>query len=114
MDAGLLTESHEVAALFDNAIGKSSRHRDTDEDEDAEGDVDMDAPAPQTIESAAEFMVRIEAYVYHHLKLAKQNAGGSDSKVEDGYKDGLVFEERKKLLHEFGKKIWNRCTRCTA
>ncbi|KAL0255697.1 hypothetical protein I308_100504 [Cryptococcus tetragattii IND107] len=113
LDAGLLTESHEVAALFDNAIGKSSRHKDN-EDEDAEGDVDMDAPAPQTIESAAEFMVRIGAYVQHHLKLARQNAGGKDNKVEDGYKDGLVFEERKKLLHEFGKKIWNRCTRCTA
>lgn len=113
MDAGLLTESHEVAVLFDNAIGKSSRHKDN-EDEDAEGDVDMDAPAPQTIESAAEFMVRIGAYVQHHLKLARQNAGGRDNKVEDGYKDGLVFEERKKLLHEFGKKIWNRCTRCTA
>ncbi|WVO12596.1 hypothetical protein L204_100201 [Cryptococcus depauperatus] len=113
LDAGLLTESYEVSTLFDNAIGKASRHKGTDDDdEDADGDINMDAPTSQNIESAANFMVRIEAYVSHRLKTAKQNA--SNIRMEDGYKDGLVFEERKKLLHEFGKKIWNRCSRCSA
>ncbi len=60
-------------------------------------------------ETAAEFVVRMEEYVRYQLKMAKKRGG-----VKDEYKDGLVYEERKRVLHEFGKKNWGRCTRCTA
>jgi len=60
-------------------------------------------------ETAAEFIVRMEGYVKHHLHSAKKRGG-----VKDEYKDGLVYEERKRVLHDFGRKAWGKCTRCSA
>lgn len=62
-------------------------------------------------QSAAEFIVRIEQFVRHHLSLAKKRGG-----VKDEYKDGLVYEERKATLHQAlsAAKKSKKCLRCAA
>ncbi|KAK6908242.1 hypothetical protein I203_102243 [Kwoniella mangroviensis CBS 8507] len=107
LDAGLLTESHEVAQIFAKAMGTPASSKDDEPDaEDVEG-------GHKTIsrENAAELIVRVDAYVSATLEAAKKVSNGS---TRDAYKDGLVFEERKRLLSEFAKKNWAKCNRCSA
>ncbi|CAK9780803.1 beta and beta-prime subunits of DNA dependent RNA-polymerase [Cutaneotrichosporon oleaginosum] len=98
LDAGCLEEAHYVAHLAPNAGASKG---------DEEGEAD-DADANVSAESAAEFILRIETYVKQVLKLRKKKD------ERDAYKDGLVYEERRRVLQEFGKKIWNRCSHCQA
>ncbi|WVQ96644.1 hypothetical protein IAU59_003749 [Kwoniella sp. CBS 9459] len=111
LDAGLMTESHDVAAIFAKALGTSSKAG----DEEALGeDEEIGAgPASKSIskENAAELIVRVDAYVSAQLDSARKLGNGNG---RDSYKDGIVFEERKRLLHEFSKKNWAKCSRCSA
>ncbi|WRT67829.1 uncharacterized protein IL334_004803 [Kwoniella shivajii] len=111
LDAGLLTESHEVASIFAKAMGTSTSR--DDEPNDDEEEIAGGGGGPKTItkENAAELIVRVDAYVSATLEAAKKASNGS---TRDSYKDGLVFEERKRLLAEFSKKNWGKCTRCAA
>lgn len=97
LDAGCLEEAHYVANF--HPVSKAGPTKD-----DGEEDEDADVPA----ETAAEFILRMETYVKVVLKSKKKRG------VRDDYKDGLVYEERKRVLHEFGKKVWNRCAHCQA
>ncbi|WVR06374.1 hypothetical protein IAU60_003405 [Kwoniella sp. DSM 27419] len=107
LDAGLLTESYDVAAIFAKAMGTPMNTNDADEDEEP------GTSAPKTIskENAAELIVRVDAYVSAQLEAARKSGTSSG---RDSYKDGLVFEERKRLLAEFSKKNWAKCSRCSA
>lgn len=72
----------------------------------------MDAEvANTTAESAAEFIDRIEQFCSIALKQARRAGRGRDD-----YKDGLVYEERKRLFADFIKAAQNykRCYRCDA
>jgi DNA-directed RNA polymerase I subunit RPA1 len=50
----------------------------------------------------------MEQYVKAVLKSKKKKH------VRDDYKDDLVYQERRKVLNEFGKKAYARCSHCTA
>jgi DNA-directed RNA polymerase I subunit RPA1 len=56
-------------------------------------------------------MIRIDKFTETALRQAR-----GDKRFRDNYKDGLVYEERKKLLAEFARKSaeWKKCTRCLA
>jgi len=94
LDAGCLEEAHYIADF--HPVTKSK-----DGDEDV---ADQDVAA----ESAAQFIVRMEQYVKAVLKSKKKKH------VRDDYKEDLVFQERRKVLNEFGKKAYARCSHCTA
>jgi DNA-directed RNA polymerase I subunit RPA1 len=98
LDAGLLEQSHLVSTIV-----PSTRSR----DDEGSGDEGA-AVARIAAEDAAEIMIRIDNFTDTALRQAK--------KSRDGYKDGLVFEERRKVLAEFAKKSaeWKKCTRCLA
>lgn len=100
LDAGCLEEAHYVANFHPVTKDKGSK----EEGDPTEEDMDSAVPA----ETAAEFILRMEEYVKAVLKHKKKKH------VRDDYKDGLVFEERKRVLHEFGKKLWARCSHCQA
>ena len=102
LDAGLLEAAHQVASLVPTA-GRSKA--DSDDEEGGEGGGSIPA------ETAAEVMVRINKYVEASLKIAKRQGKGKDE-----YKDGLVFEERQKVLAEFARQSsqWKKCSRCLA
>ncbi|WWC70704.1 uncharacterized protein I206_104655 [Kwoniella pini CBS 10737] len=109
LDAGLLTESHEVASIFAKAMGSPvSKDDEPDLEEEIAGGGGHKAISR---ENAAELIVRVDAYVSATLEAAKKVSNGS---TRDAYKDGLVFEERKRLLSEFAKKNWAKCSRCSA
>ena len=78
------------------------------EGEDGEAD---DAMAEIPAESAADFMHRMDQFVNVAIAMARQQGRGNDE-----YKDGLVYEERKRVLAEFVKAAqgWKKCTRCNA
>lgn len=90
----MLAEAHYIAEFHPTTKTK-------DDEEDA---VDASLPA----ESAAEFILRMEQYVKAVLKQAKKKH------VRDDYKDDLVFQERRRVLNEFGRKAYARCSHCTA
>jgi DNA-directed RNA polymerase I subunit RPA1 len=94
-----LAESHHVAAI--NPLSRDEGANGAGEDDTGE----QSFPA----EGIAEFIVRMENYVNHQLKAAAKVGG-----VRDEYKDGLVYEERKKVLSEFAKKTYAKCNRCMA
>lgn len=104
LDAGLLEEAHYVASLHpsmsEEQLPATTNSLAPDEEMVA-------AAIPK--ETAAEFVVRMEEYVKYQLHIAKKRGG-----VKDEYKDGLVYEERKRVLHDFGRKGWVKCARCTA
>lgn len=93
------------------------------------------------VENVDAFSARIEAFVRKEIEASmagfsssevvkeeeEDEAEGSSStpaaaptktfgklKGRDGYKDGLVFAERKALLHEFNRKVFNKCQHCKA
>ncbi|BEI90820.1 uncharacterized protein CcaverHIS019_0308900 [Cutaneotrichosporon cavernicola] len=100
LDAGCLEEAHYVVHLAPSASASKQAEDGDPTDEDADADV--------SAESAAEFILRIETYVKQVIKHKKKK------NERDAYKDGLVYEERRRVLQEFGKKIWNRCSHCQA
>ena len=63
-----------------------ARHLDEQEQEDVES---------VAVEDIDAFAMRIELWVQNHLRF-----GASTSK-RDNYKDGLVYQERKAVIHEF-------------
>ncbi|WOO77423.1 DNA-directed RNA polymerase I subunit rpa1 [Vanrija pseudolonga] len=99
LDAGLLEESHYVANFRPQTGDRGAAAEDAEEE-----DADVSVPA----ETAAEFILRMELYVKTVLKAKKARDN------RDDYKDGLVFEERRRVLNEFGKKIWSKCSHCQA
>lgn len=103
LDHGLLTASLELVkfAPHHTPIPGAKRAASLgDGDDDAE-----DRPE----ESEADYIERIEDYV----KDAITQAGGL-AVSRDSYKDGLVYDERRKVISEFGKKGYKKCNRCKA
>jgi DNA-directed RNA polymerase I subunit RPA1 len=85
---------------------------DADDDEEEEGGKGRRGESStMPAQSAAEFMVRIQQFVKHHISLAKRSGG-----IKDEYKDGLVYEERKATLHQAlsAAKKSKKCLRCSA
>lgn len=78
--------------------------------DDAQGSDDEEGGAVPA-ETAAELIIRIEKFVQQVLRKPRQ-AG----QPKDQYKDGLVFEERKKVLAEFAREgtRYKKCSRCLA
>jgi DNA-directed RNA polymerase I subunit RPA1 len=99
LDAGLVQQAHQVGEQSPAAAKVAG---------DEEGD---EAAADIPAERAAEFVVRIEQFVAQALDYARKMGRTSDE-----YKDGLVYEERKRVLAEFIKAAqgWKRCSRCQA
>lgn len=81
LDAGLLV----AAKLVDDMHLKSKQ---SDEDEDGDG---------TAVEDIDDFAMRVELWVQNHLRSA------ASSSKRDSYKDGLVYQERKDVVHEFLK-----------
>ncbi|KAL7423169.1 hypothetical protein Q5752_002469 [Cryptotrichosporon argae] len=100
LDAGCLEEAHIVAGMF--PVAKSAA--------EPKGELETDAIDDDVVpaEGAAEFIIRLESYVKTVLR-AKHKRGAKDE-----YKDGLVFEERKRVLGEFSKKLYGKCFHCQA
>jgi hypothetical protein len=44
----------------------------------------------------------------------KPNLQRTQPSGRDNYKDGLVYAERRDLLHEFGRKAYMKCSHCNA
>jgi DNA-directed RNA polymerase I subunit RPA1 len=105
LDAGLLQESHDIVHMF----SLSTRDPKEAAQDAEEGDETRNG---EPSESAAERLIRMEGFVKHALSQARKRGIGNDS-----YKDGLVYEERKRVVAEFyamATKTWRRCTRCKA
>jgi DNA-directed RNA polymerase I subunit RPA1 len=109
LDAGLLEQSHLVSTIVPSAKSR---------EDDGSGDEDAGAGARGGVnggriaaDDAAEIMIRIDKFTETALRQAR-----ADKRSRDNYKDGLVYEERKKLLAEFARKSaeWKKCTRCLA
>lgn len=96
-----MTLAHQVGQQSPFA-GKTAGTEEEDGDE-----AGQDVPA----ERAAEFIVRIEQFVATALEHSRRLGQTSDD-----YKDGLVYEERKRVMNEFIKAAqgWKRCSRCQA
>lgn len=107
LNAGLIAESHQVVHFMPSAIRE-------EEDEDAE-DAPKKGRSTQSIPAQvlAESIEKMKAYVKDNLHRAKKRGN-----VKDGYKDGLVYTERRQLLDEVLRvqsKSWRvRCSRCNA
>jgi DNA-directed RNA polymerase I subunit RPA1 len=93
-----------------------------DTKEEAEGE---DSIAVETVESFCERIdQQVEGFITGKLSIdegivegsakAKMITGQQESMGRDNYKDGLVYAERKAVLHEFGRKAYNKCTHCQA
>lgn len=56
-------------------------------------------------------MVRMDNFVEQAMQYARAKGLGKDE-----YKDGLVYEERKRVLADFVRAAqgWKRCSRCQA
>jgi DNA-directed RNA polymerase I subunit RPA1 len=94
--------------------------------DDDRDDADDSLPA----ETVEQFSNRIEKAVKKFIDQAMSpdegvaDVGTSENKPDldrrpqpadrDNYKDGLVYAERRDLLHEFGRKAYLKCSRCNA
>lgn len=118
LDHGLLKESQYIASMVPHARPVTAR----DTKEEAEGE---DSIAVETVESFCERIDKqVEGFIRGELSIdegvaegsskAKIITGQQQSLGRDSYKDGLVYAERKAVLHEFGRKAYNKCTHCQA
>ena len=105
LNAGLIAESHQVAKFMPYA-------REEEAADEEEGGKKAKAAAVSA-QTAAEHIVRLEAYVKEQLHKAKKRGT-----TQDSYKDGLVYQERRALLDDVlrvQQRSWRvRCTRCQA
>lgn len=101
---GLTEHAHHIAQLSPNPERNPGDAEDGEQG-DAAGENDIPA------ESAAEFIQRMENFTNQAIALFHR-----EGRTRDDYKDGIVYEERKRVLHEFVKLAqgWKRCTRCNA
>jgi DNA-directed RNA polymerase I subunit RPA1 len=128
LDHGLLTASFEVDQITPHTRPRSTREiREFNGDA---GDVDEEGGDDQEIpvESYEDYAARIDDFVKFKIeesmspnrlevdeKPGQSSSGTSQkSKGRDGYKDGLVYAERKNVLRDFGKKAYTKCACCGA
>ncbi|KAJ9118268.1 hypothetical protein QFC22_004179 [Naganishia vaughanmartiniae] len=118
LDHGLLKESQYIASMVPHARPVTAR----DTKEEAEGE---DSIAVETVEAFCERIDKqVEGFIRGELSIDEGIAEGSSKAKEitsqqqsmgrDSYKDGLVYAERKAVLHEFGRKAYAKCTHCQA
>lgn len=110
LDAGFLVEAQDVA----NRVAESVDMAQNPEDGmDVYGQQLNDAgegKKQRMSENVAALMVKIDNFVQHKVGSARPGSAGANS-----YKDGLVFEERRRTIREFlGLVKPNRCQRCRA
>ncbi len=83
--------------------------------DDDEGGADETEIPVETYEA---FAARIDDFVRSQIEksmgLSDVKGEGSGGKGRDGYKDGLVYAERKTVLRDFGRKVYNKCSCCGA
>ncbi len=139
LDHGLLTESHLIAQMQPYTREKESGGGGR-MDVDGEEDEEKDETVP--LETVEGFSRRIDDRVNRFISdslmildegiadVGEGSSGGDDVKPEmmdrharlrgrkstgrDNYKDGLVYEERRTLLNEFGRKAYAKCSNCAA
>lgn len=121
LDHGLLRESQYVGNM--SPLMRTAK---------VDGEDEQEVP-DETMES---FEARINAKVREYIEASMLDegismdgepvaSGSQGNKVaasavgrpglgRDGYKDGLVYAERKALLHEFGRKVYAKCSHCSA
>lgn len=118
LDHGLLAESQIVANMTPKTRPIGAAQADAEEGEDA-----------VPVETVEQFAARIDKAVKKFIDDSMMpdegvaDVGTSDRKPKigrtqpagrDNYKDGLVYAERRDLLHEFGRKAYMKCSRCNA
>jgi len=120
LDHGLLAESQIISNMTPKI--RSGGAVGADADNDAE-----DSLPAETVE---QFSARIDKAVKRFIDQSMSpdegvaDVGSSDDKPDlnrrvhtsgrDNYKDGLVYAERRELLHEFGRKAYMKCSHCNA
>ena len=102
LDHGLLTDSLALAGMS-AAIVFATIGADDDEGNDKEEKDEKEA------ETEAHYIARLEDFVRDCIR-----KGGKAAEGRDSYKDGLVYEERKKVISEFAKKGYKKCQKCKA
>ena len=98
MERGLLDAAHGVDDLQLITRRKKKTVKNTADEDSEAGDSDEQKDAQMedvSVETEVQFMQRINLYVAVHLARA-----GPTSKRDD-YKDALVYQARKEVLHEF-------------
>jgi DNA-directed RNA polymerase I subunit RPA1 len=108
LDHGLLTASLELAKLS-ASISFATIQPDADDDKDAAAEDTQEEKEEKEAESEESYIKRMEDFVRSAIR-----AGGKQAENRDQYKDGLVFEERKKVIGEFAKKGYKKCQKCKA
>lgn len=117
LDHGLLKESQVIAEM-------APKSRATTTTDEATGEEEEDVPT----ETVEQFSKRIDDAVRQFIEQATADEGiadvdGAEQKTDptrhrvsgrDDYKDGLVYAERKAVLHEFGRKAYAKCSHCSA
>lgn len=103
LDHGLLTDSLALANMS-AAIVFATLAPDADDDGDA-----REEKEEKEAENEEHYIARLESFVRDAIR-----RGGKAAEGRDSYKDGLVYEERKKVISEFAKKGYKKCQKCKA
>lgn len=106
LDHGLLIASLELAKL--SAQVNFATLQPDGEDEDAEDKDELDKEEKEA-EKEEDYIKRMEEFVRSAIR-----AGGKQAEGRDSYKDGLVYDERKRVISEFAKKGYKKCQKCKA
>ncbi|KAF5387629.1 hypothetical protein D9615_000576 [Tricholomella constricta] len=103
LERGLLDAAQGVDDIHIRVSGKMpSRKKKSGEDDDSDEDLTEERPNVPD-ETVDQFMMRVNLYVAVHLSRAS-------SSKRDNYKDGLVYQTRKDLIHEVLKAtLLNKC-----
>ena len=101
LDHGLLTDSLALANMS-AAIVFATLDPDGEEDSKPEKE-------EREAENEEHYIARLEDFVRDAIR-----RGGKAAEGRDSYKDGLVYDERKRVISEFAKKGYKKCQKCKA
>jgi DNA-directed RNA polymerase I subunit RPA1 len=120
LDHGLLAESQIISNMTPKIRSGGA----------AGADADDDAEESLPAETVEQFSARIDKTVKQFIDRSMSpdegvaDVGSTEDKPDldqrihtsgrDNYKDGLVYAERRELLHEFGRKAYMKCSHCNA
>ena len=82
------------------------------DDENGENETEIPIETYEAFSARIDDFVRIE--IERSMGSSDEKGEGSGGKGRDGYKDGLVYAERKAALRDFGRKVYNKCSCCGA
>jgi hypothetical protein len=107
LDHGLLTASLELNRLHPH-INPKGKDKQREASVEAEAEELLGELEDKPDETEEQFIQRIADFVNNAMKGKKGSLG------RDGYKDGLVYDERKKTIAEFTKMGHKKCQKCKA